>query len=99
MPCGLEANRRYEEQQRARKLDQQVNDWNRSRLIREYIHDMKTNAQQPEKWNVDGIPPVQWMDWALGYADSIDPVGPIRNARAPSALRPLTEGSAGRTRK
>jgi len=76
------ASRRWEERARAEKLDRQVNDWHRSRLIREYILDMKTNALQPEKWNVDGIPLDQWMDWALSYADRIDPVAPIRKARA-----------------
>jgi hypothetical protein len=78
------ASRRWEERARAEKLDRQVNDWNRSRLIREYVQDMRVNALQPEKWNVDGIPLVEWMDWALGYADRIDPVAAIRRARGKS---------------
>jgi hypothetical protein len=73
-------SRRWETRARAEKLDRQVNDWNRSRLIRQYVQDMRANALATEKWNVDGIPLVQWMDWALAYADSIDPVAPIRKA-------------------
>jgi len=28
------------------------------------------------------MPLVEWMEWALKYADKIDPVGPIRKDRA-----------------
>ncbi len=35
----------------------------------------------PTQWNFDGIPLPEWMEWALGYADKIDPVAPIRKAR------------------
>ena len=74
------SDRRYEEQQRAERLKQQVEDWSRSRRIREYIADMREVTLNPGQWNFAGIPLPEWMEWALRYADSIDPVGPIRNA-------------------
>jgi hypothetical protein len=55
--------------------------WSRSRKIREYIADLKENALYTEIWTISKIPQPEWMDWALRYADSIDPVAPIRKAR------------------
>jgi hypothetical protein len=75
------ASRRYEEQQRARELTEQIDLWSLSRRIREYIADLGENALQPEIWTISKIPLPEWMDWALRYADSIDPVAPIRKAR------------------
>lgn len=75
------SDRRYEEQQRAERLQQQVEDWEKSRRIREYIADMRANAVRPETWKIGEIPLPEWMTWALGFADSIDPVAPIRKAR------------------
>jgi len=78
------SDRRYEEQQRAERLKQQVDDWSRSRRIREYIADMKASALRPETWTISKVPLPEWMEWALRYADSIDPVAPIRKARQAS---------------
>ena len=55
--------------------------WSRSCRIREYVADLKENALQPEIWTISKAPLVEWMEWALRYADSIDPVATIRKAR------------------
>jgi len=59
--------------------------WSRSRRIREYIADLRENALQPEIWMISKIPLQEWMKWALRYADSLDPVAPIRKARRAQA--------------
>jgi hypothetical protein len=82
----VEESKRYEERQRAENLSQQVDAWARSRRIREYVADLKENAVEPEKWFISKIPLHEWMDWALRYADSIDPIAPIRNARRTTSL-------------
>jgi hypothetical protein len=76
-------SRRWEDRARAEKLTQQVDDWSRGRLIRKYVADLKAHAVRPEIWTIDKVPLVEWMQWALDYADRIDPVAPIR-ARAKS---------------
>ena len=75
------ASRRYEEQQRARELTEQIDRWSRSRRIREYIADLRENALRPEIWTISKVPLQEWMEWALRYADSLDPVALIRKAR------------------
>lgn len=79
-----EERRRWEEQKRVERLNQQLDDWSRSRRIREYIAEMREVTLNPMKWNFAGIPLPEWMEWALAYADRIDPVAPIRKARANS---------------
>jgi hypothetical protein len=75
-----------------------ANDWSRSQLIRESIQNMKSTALQPEQWNVDGIPLVEWMEWALNYADRIDPVTPLRKVTSKVQLDAVgPNGPAGRT--
>ncbi len=32
-------------------------------------------------WKIGEVPLAEWMEWALSYADKIDPVGPIRKTR------------------
>jgi hypothetical protein len=79
------ANRRYEEQQRARELTEQIDRWSRSRRIRE-VH-CGSQGERPAPGDLDDfkVPLQEWMEWALRYADSIDPVAPIRKAHQPKA--------------
>lgn len=80
----LEKQRRQEQERERREiLTRQVDDWDRSRKIREFIADMRELALNSSKktWKIGEIPLAEWMEWALGYADKIDPVAPIRKAR------------------
>jgi len=38
-------------------------------------------SSSKKTWKIGEVPLAEWMEWALGYADSIDPVAPIRKAR------------------
>jgi hypothetical protein len=76
-----EQQRQEEERKRSEQLLDQVDRWDRSRRIREYIADMRSNTLNPEKWNIAKVPLVEWMEWALKYAEKIDPVGPLRKDR------------------
>ena len=80
----LEEQRRQElERQRLEILTRQVDDWDRSRRIRKFIAEMRELELSSSKktWKIGEIPLAEWMEWALGYADRIDPVAPIRKAR------------------
>jgi len=68
-----------------------------ARRIREYIDDIKASALQPEIWTISQVPLPEWMEWALGYADSIDPVAPIRKARRASIPNEDTPCATSRT--
>ncbi|SRR5260221_6457590 len=79
----LEQQRRKEEQrQRVESLTQQVDNWDRSRKIREFIAEMRELELSSSKktWKIGEVPLAEWVEWALRYADKIDPVGPIRKA-------------------
>jgi hypothetical protein len=79
--------RQAEERQRAERLQQQVDAWDRGRRIRQYVAELKENALPPEKWTIAKVPLVEWMEWALLYADSIDPVAPLRKDRQAELTR------------
>src|SRR5436309_12723082 len=76
-----EQDRQWREKQRVDRLTHQMEAWDKSRRIREYIADMRASDLNLETWKMGDIPLVEWMEWALGYADRIDPVAPIRKAR------------------
>ena len=59
--------------------------WSRSRKIREYVADLKENVVRPEIWTISKAPLQEWMEWALRYANTLDPVAPIRKARIAQA--------------
>lgn len=88
-----EQERQWKERQRVERLTKQVEDWNRSRLIREYVKDMRTVTQNPGTWNFAGIPLLEWMEWALNYADRLDPIGPIRTSQASATSAEVAQGS------
>jgi hypothetical protein len=84
----LEEQQRMElERQRLEILTRQVDNWDRSRRIREFIADIRelALASNTKTWKIGEIPLAEWMEWALGYADKIDPVAPIRRARQAKA--------------
>jgi len=69
------------ERQRVEKLKQDLESWSLSRRIREYVTDLRENAVEPNRWTIWEVPLPEWMEWALKYADEIDPVSPIRKDR------------------
>ncbi len=71
---------RYEEQARQRKLKEeldilmdQANRWSQSRLIREYVGAAREMVEKRGKIE-PGSEAEDWMNWALGHADRIDPL-------------------------
>jgi hypothetical protein len=68
---------RAELRQRAESLVKDVEAWHQSEKIRAYLAAFRTTM---EKWSgpIDASTEVgKWLDWASGYADSIDPLKPV----------------------
>jgi hypothetical protein len=72
---ALEARRREEEAAHVRALNQAVAAWRRSRLIRDYIAEVHGALEQSGD-SISGSPMAEWLTWAEGYANSIDPLLP-----------------------
>jgi len=44
-------------------------------------------SSSKKTWKIGEVPLAEWMEWALSYADKIDPVAPIRRTRQVQAAR------------
>jgi hypothetical protein len=64
--------RRQAEASRIRALDTSLAAWRKSVVVREYVRAMRSAAQRAGMTGTDS-PVAQWLDWAEGYADRIDP--------------------------
>lgn len=72
---------RAELRQRAESLVKDVEAWHQSEKIRAYLAAFRTTM---EKWSGPIDPSTEvgkWLDWARGYADSIDPLKPVSSGR------------------
>jgi hypothetical protein len=70
---------RAELRQRAESLVKDVEAWHQSEKIRAYLAAFRTTM---EKWSGPIDPETEvgkWLDWAILYADSIDPLKPVRS--------------------
>lgn len=71
----LDIRRREEEASRVRALDHVVGKWRRARLIREYVGEVRAAAERAGNFEA-GSPLAEWLMWAEGYANRIDPLLP-----------------------
>lgn len=82
----LEQQRRWEQEQarleRAKKIEQlesQVNNWHRSREIREFLEHAKATIESKDLSPDDRERHLEWLTWASEYADTLDPLREIRS--------------------
>lgn len=71
---AADARRREAEAGRVRALDSALLAWRTSRLVREYAAALRAAAEAAEGGLVVGSPLAEWIAWADGYADRIDPL-------------------------
>lgn len=70
-----EVRRREEEASRIRALDHGVSLWRRTRVIREYITEVRASAERAGNLEA-GSALAEWFLWAEGYVNRIDPLVP-----------------------
>jgi hypothetical protein len=70
-----EQRRREAEAARVRALDLALSAWRDARDIREYVAEARAALASNPELPADA-PIVQWLAWAEGYADRIDPLAP-----------------------
>jgi hypothetical protein len=70
---ALELRRQQEEASRIRALDSAVTSWRKLQLVRAYISDARIAAEKQGQLT-PGSPIADWLGWAQGYADRIDPL-------------------------
>lgn len=78
--------RREEEAARARTLEQQAVDWNKSRQLIEYLDALRKQAEgQPGGIPLDS-PFTEWLAWATEYALGLNPVPQVLGSNPVSTL-------------
>jgi len=85
----LEVRRREEEASRIRALDHSVTKWRRARLVREYVAEVRTAAEKAGTLE-PGSALAEWLAWAEGYANRIDPLLPTPSVPRDPETRPQT---------
>ena len=68
----LAQQRREEEAGRVRALDASFTAWRKSEVIRQYVRAMRESAEAAGLLR-DDTPIADWLRWAAGYADRLDP--------------------------
>ena len=68
-----EQRRRWEEQHRREQCDKEVASWAKSQQLRAYADAVRTAAIRKHGAIAPGSKLDQWLEWAIRYADSLDP--------------------------
>jgi hypothetical protein len=69
-----EARRKREEEERVQSLINQAENWNKSRLIREYIEAVRDAAIRKNGMIEPNSGLFEWLSWARQQADKLDPL-------------------------
>lgn len=85
------ATDRYREAKRGVHLRAQVENWKHVNDIRAFVAQVRVGASGCSEIDVE------WLDWALGYADTVDPTrapvrGPVLAAPKPADLESFFDG-------
>jgi hypothetical protein len=67
--------RREAELAKRRALEEQAAQWEKSQLLRAYLHALRSRAEQQFSANSVGAPIMAWLEWADAYARTLDPLG------------------------
>lgn len=65
---------RRKEQQKIQELDEMIDRWERSDRIRTFVTDVRQHIESTKGPIESGSELGRWLNWALHYADSIDPL-------------------------
>jgi hypothetical protein len=93
----LETQRREAEEEEARRktMRETIKDWRMARDIRAYVDEVKALAKEAELSVVQGGPVDAELQWAVAYADEVDPMTAWRkdmaNAKAGRSGEPCPE--------
>lgn len=75
------AQERRQEEEKVNELIQQIDCWDQAARIRDFINDVRITTVQRQGPIDDTGDVAKWMEWAINYADRIDPLGAERPNR------------------
>lgn len=85
----IEAERqRREELERRQLLERQVESWTKAQQVRAFVDEVERRAQVKDKSMELGTDLAEWIAWARGHADRLDPLRPPGPADGDTGSQP-----------